>query len=109
MTHANRAITGFHQDELGDWVAELECGHNQHVRHNPPWQWREWVLEAETRNARLGSLLPCPLCDRGEPPARAGDNSEGGDPACWSGLVCPECGGIAGDGPGHHPGCTAST
>ena len=28
-----RKITGFHLDEEGYWVAELECGHNQHVRH----------------------------------------------------------------------------
>ena len=31
-----RQVTGFHQDEEGHWVAELECGHNQHVRHDPP-------------------------------------------------------------------------
>ena len=35
-----RPITGYHQDELGDWVAELDCGHNQHVRHRPPFQLR---------------------------------------------------------------------
>ena len=29
-------VTGFHQDEEVHWVAELECGHNQHVRHDPP-------------------------------------------------------------------------
>ncbi|MFT4728722.1 MAG: hypothetical protein ACI9UN_003235 [Granulosicoccus sp.] len=28
-------ITGFHQDDKADWVAELSCGHGQHVRHNP--------------------------------------------------------------------------
>jgi len=31
-------IIGYHKDEKDDWVAELRCGHNQHVRHNPPWQ-----------------------------------------------------------------------
>jgi hypothetical protein len=31
-----RKIVGFHLDERKDWVAELECGHQQHVRHNPP-------------------------------------------------------------------------
>jgi hypothetical protein len=31
-----RPIVGFHQDEHQDWVAELSCGHNQHVRHRPP-------------------------------------------------------------------------
>jgi hypothetical protein len=32
----NRKIVGFHRDDLGDWVADLECGHAQHLRHNPP-------------------------------------------------------------------------
>jgi len=40
---ALRKIVGFHQDENGDWVAELECGHGQHVRHKPPWTSRPWV------------------------------------------------------------------
>ncbi len=39
-----RRITGYHQDEAGHWVAELECGHNQHVHHDPPWQSRPWVV-----------------------------------------------------------------
>ena len=61
-------MTGFHQDDVGDWVAELECGHNQHVRHKPPFQVREWVVDDEARRARVGALLECPLCDRGELP-----------------------------------------
>ena len=24
-----RKISGFHRDDVGDWVAELECGHYQ--------------------------------------------------------------------------------
>jgi hypothetical protein len=57
-----RRICGFHQDEEGQWVAELDCGHSQHVRHDPPWQVRPWVLSAESRNAWLGSLLECRRC-----------------------------------------------
>jgi hypothetical protein len=56
-------ITGFHQDEQGDWVAELSCGHGQHVRHNPPWLMREWVLTREGRERFLGRLLDCKKCD----------------------------------------------
>jgi hypothetical protein len=26
-------ITGFHLDDESHWVAELVCGHYQHVRH----------------------------------------------------------------------------
>ena len=57
-----RLIVGFHQDQEGDWVAELECGHNQHVRHDPPWQERAWVLSSEGRGSRLGTRLICRLC-----------------------------------------------
>jgi hypothetical protein len=39
-----RRVTGFHQDGEGHWVAELECGHNQHARHGPPWECRPWVV-----------------------------------------------------------------
>ena len=37
-------ITGFDKDDDGDWRARLECGHYQHVRHDPPLAIREWVL-----------------------------------------------------------------
>jgi len=63
-----RSITGYHQDDAGDWVAELACGHNQHVRHRPPFQLRAWVLGPDGRLGRLGKPLNCPLCDRCELP-----------------------------------------
>jgi len=56
-------IIGFHPDELGDWVAELGCGHGQHMRHQPPWQMRPWVMTAEGREAKLGEHIECSLCD----------------------------------------------
>jgi Protein of unknown function (DUF3565) len=58
-----RAITGFHQDELGDWVAELECGHQQHMRHQPPWQLRPWVMTPEGRASFIGTAIPCRKCE----------------------------------------------
>lgn len=61
---AATTITGFHRDEAGDWVAELACGHGQHMRHRPPWQQRAWVLDPEQRAARVGAAIDCPLCDR---------------------------------------------
>lgn len=68
-----RAIRGFHQDEHGDWVAELICGHTQHVRHNPPWIERPWVLTAQGRAAHVGQTLDCRLCVTAAlPPRRAG-------------------------------------
>jgi len=46
-------------------VAELECGHRQHVRHDPPWQLRPWVTTAAGRAAYLGVELRCVLCAAG--------------------------------------------
>lgn len=60
-------IIGFHKDTQDDWVAELRCGHNQHVRHNPPWTSRPWVETEAGRRAALGDALDCKKCDRGEP------------------------------------------
>jgi len=59
-----RAIIGFHKDEKDDWVADLECGHQQHIRHNPPWQIREWVTTKTGRESKLGHFLQCKVCDR---------------------------------------------
>lgn len=33
----------------------------------------------------------------------AGQEAEGGEPACWAHLVCPECGAITSEG--HRPEC----
>jgi tellurite resistance-related uncharacterized protein len=63
-----RAMLGFHEDAEGHWVAELACGHSQHVRHQPPFTLRPWVLTAEGRADRVGQQLDCPLCDRREMP-----------------------------------------
>ena len=57
-----RAIVGFRQDDEDHWVAELECGHTQHVRHDPPLVERPWVLTAEGRTARVGQRLRCVKC-----------------------------------------------
>ena len=59
-------IVGFHQDEAGDWVADLACGHTQHVRHNPPFSNRPWVLTPEGRRRFVGFALNCKLCDEGQ-------------------------------------------
>jgi hypothetical protein len=59
-----RKILAFHQDEQLDWVAELECGHQQHVRHDPPWATREWVTTPEGRSKHIGHELLCLVCLR---------------------------------------------
>jgi hypothetical protein len=57
-------ITGFHQDELSHWVADLSCGHTQHVRHDPPWQERPWVITENGRAGKIGYELYCVECEK---------------------------------------------
>ncbi|HZI75515.1 MAG TPA: DUF3565 domain-containing protein, partial [Gemmatimonadales bacterium] len=57
-----RRIVDFQQDDEGHWVALLECGHRQHVRHDPPWQVRPWVTTPEGRSQWIGRTLECRLC-----------------------------------------------
>lgn len=61
-------IVGYHRDEVDDWVAQLACGHGQHVRHNPPWINRPWVVTEKGREAMKGQVLECKKCDQGAPP-----------------------------------------
>jgi hypothetical protein len=60
-----RRIVGFHLDEEQHWVADLECGHGQHVRHAPPFLVRPWVTTAEGRASFIGHELNCKRCDEG--------------------------------------------
>jgi tellurite methyltransferase len=66
-----RAIVGFEQDDEQHWVARLACGHTQHVRHEPPWQARPWVLEPASRAAKIGTSLDCVYCNMPALPANA--------------------------------------
>jgi hypothetical protein len=58
-----QAIVGFYQDQQEHWTAQLICGHTQHVRHDPPWTIREWVLTEEGRSQHIGRMLACKKCD----------------------------------------------
>jgi hypothetical protein len=61
-----RKIVGFNRDDEAHWRAELDCGHYQHVRHDPPLTTRPWVLSEEGRALRLGLELDCKRCDEEE-------------------------------------------
>ena len=61
-------ISGYHKDEEDHWVAQLQCGHFQHVRHDPPWTSRPWVTTPEGRDSMLGFELNCKKCDQGAGP-----------------------------------------
>jgi tellurite resistance-related uncharacterized protein len=63
-----RRILNFHLDGEGDWAAEMSCFHSRHIRHDPPFKEASWVLDPAGREARVGSDLECPLCDRAELP-----------------------------------------
>jgi hypothetical protein len=63
MTRAS-IIVGFSLDEEEHWIAELSCGHRQHVRHRPPFVEREWVLTESGRAAKIGHLIECGACER---------------------------------------------
>ena len=58
-----QAIIGFHLDDENHWVADLACGHGQHVRHNPPWQNRPWVMTEQGRTEKLGVRLERKKCE----------------------------------------------
>jgi hypothetical protein len=76
----DRKIVGFHQDSEGHWVADLECGHTQHVRREPPWMSRPWVITEERRQSRLGTILKCVKCDV--------SSSSGGAESKFDSQVC---------------------
>lgn len=59
---ATTIISGFHRDPEGYWVAELACGHNQHMRHRPPMERRPWVESEVERAKKVGAPIDCPLC-----------------------------------------------
>ncbi len=62
-----RKIIGFDKDEENHWRAKLECGHFQHVRHNPPLISREWILTDAGREGKTGAILECKKCNEIKP------------------------------------------
>ncbi len=61
----NTRIRSFRRDETerDSWIAELECGHTQHVRHNPVMSPRPWVLTEEGRQRFVGVEVRCRQCE----------------------------------------------
>lgn len=60
-------IVGFHLGDDQHWVADLACGHTRHVRHEPPWTLRPWVLTEEGRAKFIGVEMECAKCDAESP------------------------------------------
>lgn len=65
------AIISFQRESDTAWVAQLDCGHTQHIRHAPPFKLAPWVVGEQARAERIGALLPCPLCRMPRLPACA--------------------------------------
>ncbi|MHB8449978.1 MAG: DUF3565 domain-containing protein [Mycobacteriales bacterium] len=82
-----RPIAAFHRDADGDWVAELSCWHTQHVRHQPPFRDRPWVLDPAGRAVYIGTVLDCPPCERAELP---GGLDRRGSVGPWDEAALPE-------------------
>ncbi|WP_409522276.1 DUF3565 domain-containing protein [Pseudomonas sp.] len=66
-------IIGWHLDREGHWVVQLSCGHTQHLRHQPPWQSRPWVLDPQARQRRIGQSFACGWCAQGVDSATLAD------------------------------------
>jgi hypothetical protein len=68
-------LIDFAQDADGHWLAILSCGHTQHLRHQPPWQNRAWVLDVKQRTSRLGQPFACGWCAAAVEPDAANPSS----------------------------------
>jgi len=55
-------IVDFHLDGQREWVAELTCGHQLLVRHDPPWTHSHWVTTPQGRYEHIGHELLCFAC-----------------------------------------------
>ena len=59
-----QAVVRFNQEDAGEWVVELACGHARHVRHKPPWENYVWITSKQGRQQKVGQLIECRLCDQ---------------------------------------------
>ena len=62
-------IIGFRPDDDGHWIADLACGHSQHMRHKPPFIERPWVMTEAGRRGKLGTEIARPICAAAKRPA----------------------------------------
>jgi predicted ArsR family transcriptional regulator len=60
------------------------------------------VQEPQRAGCRL-AVRRDPAARPGPEPAGPAGGHEGGEPACWAHLVCPDCGAVESEG--HRPGC----
>jgi len=51
----HHTITGYFQNDAKQWVARLDCGHDQTLIHNPPVTNNAWVLTQMGRDDKIGT------------------------------------------------------
>ena len=85
-----RPITGVSQDEKSDWVAELSCGHGQHICHKPPFCCVLGRHSPEGHGSMLHQQARLPALRRFELPGR---------------LRCPGSERLSSTRPRSHSGC----
>lgn len=66
----HQAITGYSQDDEGHWMAKLDCGHHEQMRHDLPKANNAWVLTKAGRDDKVGVVLICSNCIAGIAPNR---------------------------------------
>ena len=66
----HHAITGYFQNDAKQWIARLDCGHDQTLIHNPPVTNNAWVLTQTGRDDKIGVILVCTKCIAGVSPDR---------------------------------------
>ena len=62
LAETMRKIVDFHLDGNLDWIAQLECGHPQHILYSPLCNHRYWLTTPQGRLGYLGLELACPVC-----------------------------------------------
>ncbi len=63
-----RSITSFHLNRFREWVADLDCGHEIRMLHNPPYLSCSWVATAKGRQSHIGDIQECVNCEMPELP-----------------------------------------
>lgn len=66
-----RTILGWRREAADTVVSTLDCGHDRHVRHQPPLSSHAWVLDDAACDARVGASIECLRCGQRLLPERA--------------------------------------
>lgn len=57
-----RIITSWRREAADVVVLRLDCGHDRHVHHRPPWSSHAWATDDAATEARVGHPIECLRC-----------------------------------------------